>query len=228
MRPRKSVIDSKLLLFVLSDLSCLVLFFLCLFLNELFHVIMFECHIWPVAYVCFSFVVFVYYLYFLVYFFVIHFYLSRWRLRKTSARTMQEGLRLNSLLRFWASQCWLRQNLDFKGWNSHVHSEFPENMHQQILVGIIHRTGVPSLYMCARAVRSSKRVLLDASHMHVCALVGCGQMGSTPMGPLQKWIYFDRLGKKVLPGTFGNIKVGLWEYPKNPSVTKTWNLQWPH
>ena len=38
--------------------------------------------------------------------------------------------------------------------------------------------------------------------------LGCGQMGSTLMGPLQKYVFVDRLGKKVRPGTFGKIKAG--------------------
>ena len=33
--------------------------------------------------------------------------------------------------------------------------------------------------------------------------------------------YFDILGAKVHPGTFGNIKVGQREYPKSPSVKQT-------
>ena len=33
-------------------------------------------------------------------------------------------------------------------------------------------------------------------------------------------IIFDRLGKKVRPVAFGNIKVGYREYPKSPSVKK--------
>ena len=40
------------------------------------------------------------------------------------------------------------------------------------------------------------------------AQIGCGQMESTLMGPLQKIITFDRWGKKALPGTFGKIQVG--------------------
>ena len=31
---------------------------------------------------------------------------------------------------------------------------------------------------------------------------------------------FDRLGKKVHPGTFGKTKVGEWVYPTSPSVKK--------
>ena len=31
---------------------------------------------------------------------------------------------------------------------------------------------------------------------------------------------FDRLGKRVRPGTFGKIQVGKREYPKDPSVNK--------
>ena len=40
-------------------------------------------------------------------------------------------------------------------------------------------------------------------------------------GAAARLIIFDRLGKKVRPGTFGNIKVGTREYPKGPSVNKT-------
>ena len=46
-------------------------------------------------------------------------------------------------------------------------------------------------------------------------LIGCGPMESALVGPLQKVMNFDRLGKKVRPGTFGKIKVGQREYPKN-------------
>ena len=34
-------------------------------------------------------------------------------------------LRLISILRFWISEVWLKQNLNLKGWDSHVHREFP-------------------------------------------------------------------------------------------------------
>ena len=35
-----------------------------------------------------------------------------------------------------------------------------------------------------------------------------------------KGMTFDRLGKKVHPGTLGNIKIGQRRYPKSPSVKK--------
>ena len=38
-------------------------------------------------------------------------------------------------------------------------------------------------------------------------VVGCGQMGSTLMEPAKAMI-FDRLGKKVRPGTSGKIEAG--------------------
>ena len=39
-------------------------------------------------------------------------------------------------------------------------------------------------------------------------------------GAAAKVMNFDRLGKKVRPGTAGEIKVGSREYPKSPSVKK--------
>ena len=39
-------------------------------------------------------------------------------------------------------------------------------------------------------------------------------------GAAAKVIIFDRLGKKVRPGTLGKTKVGWREYPKSPSVKK--------
>ena len=40
------------------------------------------------------------------------------------------------------------------------------------------------------------------------ASVGRGRMGPTLMGPLQKQQFFGQIGKKVRPGTSGNIQVG--------------------
>ena len=45
--------------------------------------------------------------------------------------------------------------------------------------------------------------------------------GVNTNGAAAKVINFDRLGKKVRPGTFGKTKVGQREYPKGPSVKKT-------
>ena len=39
-------------------------------------------------------------------------------------------------------------------------------------------------------------------------------------GAAAKVMNFDRLRKKVRPGTFGKIKVGQREHPKSPSVEK--------
>ena len=39
---------------------------------------------------------------------------------------------------------------------------------------------------------------------------------------------FDRLYKKVRPGTFGKTKVGLTGVPKKSLCQNNWNLQWPH
>ena len=44
--------------------------------------------------------------------------------------------------------------------------------------------------------------------------------GVNTMGPLQKLTNFDGLGKKVRPGTFGQMKVGERENPKSPAVKK--------
>ena len=41
-----------------------------------------------------------------------------------------------------------------------------------------------------------------------CWKFGCGQIGVKTNGTAAKVLHFDRLGKKVHPGTFGNIKVG--------------------
>ena len=38
--------------------------------------------------------------------------------------------------------------------------------------------------------------------------LSCGQMGSALIGSAAKATNFDRLGKKVRPGTFGETKVG--------------------
>ena len=42
--------------------------------------------------------------------------------------------------------------------------------------------------------------------------------GVNTNGAAAKVMSFVRLGKKVRPGTFGNIEVGKREYPKGPSV----------
>ena len=42
--------------------------------------------------------------------------------------------------------------------------------------------------------------------------------GVSTDGAAARVMNFDRLWKKVLPGTFGNTKVGQWGYPKSPSV----------
>ena len=39
-------------------------------------------------------------------------------------------------------------------------------------------------------------------------------------GAAAKVMFFDRVGEKVRPDTFGKTKVGYWEYPKSPSVKK--------
>ena len=44
--------------------------------------------------------------------------------------------------------------------------------------------------------------------------------GVNTNGATAKGMHFDRMGKKVRPGTFGEIKVGQREYPKSPSVKK--------
>ena len=45
--------------------------------------------------------------------------------------------------------------------------------------------------------------------------------GVNTHGAAAKEINFDRLGKKVRPGTFGKIsKVGKQQYPKGPSVKR--------
>ena len=50
--------------------------------------------------------------------------------------------------------------------------------------------------------------------------------GSTLMRPPQKELMiFDRLGKKVRPGTLGKIKAGYRECPKSPSANKNYKLQ---
>ena len=61
-----------------------------------------------------------------------------------------------------------------------------------------------------RAVPARYRDVLDSWLQGAArpALIGCGRMGSTLMGPLQKVTNFDRLGEQIRPGTFGNIKVG--------------------
>ena len=43
-------------------------------------------------------------------------------------------------------------------------------------------------------------------------------------GAAAKVMHFDRLRKKVRPGTFGKIKVGAREYPKSP-CQKAWHSQ---
>ena len=42
--------------------------------------------------------------------------------------------------------------------------------------------------------------------------------GVNTIGAATKVMKFDRLGKRVRPGTVGRLKVGQREYPKCPSV----------
>ena len=72
------------------------------------------------------------------------------------------------------------------------------------------------------------------STLRVRRCLGCGQMGSTLMGPLQKqWTLKDR-GKKVRPGTLGKIKVGLMrvitqEVPLSKNMKSALPHEcWPH
>ena len=44
--------------------------------------------------------------------------------------------------------------------------------------------------------------------------------GVNTTGVAAKVMNSDRLGKKVRPGTFGNIAIYEWEYPKSPSAQK--------
>ena len=51
--------------------------------------------------------------------------------------------------------------------------------------------------------------------------LGCGQMGSTLMGPLQKNMYFGQIGEKGTPWHFGKYKSRLTGVPqKGPSGKK--------
>ena len=52
--------------------------------------------------------------------------------------------------------------------------------------------------------------------------------GVNTNGAAAKVMIFDRLGKKVRPGTFGEIKVGQQEYLKSPSVKKCAICSDPH
>ena len=64
--------------------------------------------------------------------------------------------------------------------------------------------------------------LSDARHVLSClippAIAWLRTNGVNTNGAAAKVMIFDRLGKKVHPGTFGKIKVGYREYPKGPSV----------
>ena len=84
--------------------------------------------------------------------------------------------------------------------------------HAQVSTGPSRRAQTHQDYRCALTC--------------VWTTVGCGQMGSTLMGPLKSH-YFDRLEKKVRSGTFGKIQVGSREYPKSPSVKKHLNCSDP-
>ena len=52
----------------------------------------------------------------------------------------------------------------------------------------------------------------------VTIAVTISSAGDNTGGSAAKVINFDRLGKKVRPGTLGEIKVGQREHPKSPSV----------
>ena len=49
---------------------------------------------------------------------------------------------------------------------------------------------------------------------------GLRTKGVSTKGAAAKVMKFDSLGKKVRPGTFGDIKICSREYPKSPSVKK--------
>ena len=57
--------------------------------------------------------------------------------------------------------------------------------------------------------------------------LGCRQMGSTPNGAAAEVINSDRLGEKMRPGTFGEIKAGQREHPKKSLCRQTRSLQRP-
>ena len=67
--------------------------------------------------------------------------------------------------------------------------------------------GRPTSY-CNQILLQSTLFMRGFYFSGVCEEVRCGQTGSTLMGPAAKVMNFDRLGKKVRPGTFGKIKLG--------------------
>ena len=59
------------------------------------------------------------------------------------------------------------------------------------------------VYTCFPYLAYAKRILV------------ADKWGRLYNGAAAKVIIFDRLGKRVRPGTFGNIKVGKWENTSN-------------
>ena len=62
---------------------------------------------------------------------------------------------------------------------------------------------------------------------HGSELLGCGQMGSTLMGPLQN-NEFWQIERKGTPWHFWEDDSRLMGVPKKSLCQKTWNLQRPH
>ena len=85
---------------------------------------------------------------------------ARRRRRRTTMRTAY------GQSPYWDSgfrRAWLRQNLNLKGWNSHVHRESPEMLSQAILEGIII---VGRLGVRPRHIRTSENQTCAHPSMH--------------------------------------------------------------
>ena len=86
---------------------------------------------------------------------------------------------------------------------------------RQVARDICQRAGlVTCSHACSRAARMPTRSQSSAR----APLLRTN--GVDTNGAAAKVVDFDRLGKKVRPGTFGKIQVGQREYPKSPSVER--------
>ena len=82
-----------------------------------------------------------------------------------------------------------------------------------IIISLVH---VIILLMCLLLLYVVLLGLHGFGLLHVRGHLGRGQIGIDTNGTAAKVMNFDRSGKNVRPGTFGEIKVGYREYPKVP------------
>ena len=114
-----------------------------------------------------------------------------------------------SVLRFWIQRVWLKQNLNIKGWNSHVHREFPGKLESSNLSmdDLSREIGRTLLWLSLLVVRDSAKALTSSpfvialstppntGHTFLQSSEAQRQRGGTPPG------FLEHVQKNMFLGT---------------------------